>query len=116
MTLVSPDGEIIFQTRGECHGYITDKQAGTNGFGYDPIFVPLTEILSAKDLETTPTPTLPLGEGVPANVTLPSPEGKVSEGRKGHKIRTIAEMSDEEKNAISHRGNALRKVLEFLKD
>lgn len=114
MTLVSPDGEIIFQTTGECHGYITEKQAGTNGFGYDPIFVPMAEILSAKDLGTTPT--LPLGEDIPANVKLPSPMSKVSEGRNELKIRTIAEMSDDEKNTISHRGNALRKVLEFLKD
>ena len=72
MTLVSPNGEIIFQTKGECNGYITDKQAGTNGFGYDPIFCP-----------------------------------------EGYDL-TIAQLSDEEKNAISHRGNALRKVLEFL--
>ena len=28
---------------------------------------------------------------------------------------TMAEMSEEEKNKISHRGNALRKVLEYLK-
>ena len=74
MTLVSPEGEIIFQTIGECYGYITEKQAGTNGFGYDPIFCP-----------------------------------------EGYDV-TIAQLSDEEKNAISHRGNALRKVLKFLKN
>ena len=79
MSLVSADGDLIFQTKGECHGYITDKQAGTNGFGYDPIFVPL--------LPQT------LGEGT---------------------IRTMAELSQDEKNAISHRGKALRNVLEFL--
>ena len=28
--------------------------------------------------------------------------------------QTMAEMSEEEKNKISHRGRALRKVLEFL--
>mgnify|MGYP002764988075 FL=1 len=72
MTLVSPDGEIIFQTRGECHGKIAEKQAGTNGFGYDPIFL--------------------IGDGK----------------------TTMAELSEEEKNKISHRGKALRNVLEFL--
>ena len=72
MTLVSPDGKIIFQTRGECHGKIAEKQAGTNGFGYDPIFL--------------------IGDGK----------------------TTIAELSEEEKNKISHRGKALRDVLEFL--
>ena len=84
MTLVSPEGEVIFQTTGECHGYITEKHAGTNGFGYDPIFVPMTEIISAKDINT-----------IKAN---PYPKGKVSEGRKRYKIRTLAEMSNEEKN------------------
>ena len=62
MTLVSPDGEIIFQTR------------GTNGFGYDPIFL--------------------VGNG----------------------STTMAELSETEKNKISHRGQALRNVLEFLKN
>lgn len=74
MTLVSPDGEIIFQTRGECHGNIAYKQAGTNGFGYDPIFL--------------------VGNG----------------------STTMAELSETEKNKISHRGQALRNVLKFLKD
>lgn len=74
MTLVKPDGEIVFQTRGECHGNIANKQSGTNGFGYDPIFL----------LENSST--------------------------------TIAELSEEEKNKISHRGKALRNVLEFLKN
>lgn len=73
MTLVSPDGKIIFQTRGECHGNIAYKQAGTNGFGYDPVFL--------------------VGNG----------------------STTMAELSEEEKNKISHRGQALRNVLEFLK-
>lgn len=74
MTLVSPNGEIIFQTRGECHGNIAYKQAGTNGFGYDPIFLV------------------------------------------GNSSTTMAELSETEKNKISHRGQALRNVLEFLKD
>ena len=74
MTLVSPDGETIFQTRGERHGNIAYKQAGTNGFGYDPIFL--------------------VGNG----------------------STTMSELSETEKNKISHRGQALRNVLEFLKD
>ncbi len=74
MSLVKPNGDIIFQTIGECHGYIAEKQAGTNGFGYDPIFVP-----------------------------------------DGYEC-TMAELSEDEKNKISHRGNALRKVLEYLRN
>ena len=34
----------------------------------------------------------------------------------GQNGKTMAELSDSEKNAVSHRGNALRKVLEFLKN
>lgn len=30
--------------------------------------------------------------------------------------KTIAEMSDDEKNAISHRGNALRDMIEFIRE
>ena len=74
MSLVKSNGDIIFQTIGECHGHIATKQAGTNGFGYDPIFIP---------------------------------DGYTS---------TIAELSEEEKNLISHRGNALRKVLEYIRN
>lgn len=72
MTLVDDNGDILFQTTGECHGKIAYKQAGTGGFGYDPVFL----------VENTP--------------------------------KTMAEMSEEEKNEISHRGRALRKVIEFL--
>ena len=74
MSLVKPNGDIIFQTIGECHGHIATKQAGTNGFGYDPVFIP---------------------------------NGYTS---------TMAELSEEEKNSISHRGNALRKMLEYLQN
>lgn len=40
MTLVDKDGNILNQEIGECHGNIATGQAGTNGFGYDPIFIP----------------------------------------------------------------------------
>ena len=72
MTLTSPTGEILQQITGECHGKITEHQTGSNGFGYDPIFIP---------------------------------EGYNS---------TMAELSEQEKNKISHRGKALREMLEFL--
>ena len=74
MTLVDKNGNILFQTRGECFGQIAYKQSGVNGFGYDPVFL-------TKDTDYK---------------------------------QTMAEMSEEEKNKISHRGKALRKVLEFL--
>ena len=60
--------------RGEIDGMIGIKPRGTNGFGYDPIFIP-TENTSHK---------------------------------------SFAEMTDEEKNAISHRGRALRAFIRYL--
>ena len=96
MTIVGPDGEIIFQTRGECHGEIAKKQSGTNGFGYDPVFIPNL------------SPAFVMLENLANNCSLSPLE-------RGQGI-TIAELSEEEKNKISHRGKALRNVLEFLKN
>ena len=39
IVLVYPDGKTI-SAEGYLHGEITENRAGTNGFGYDPIFVP----------------------------------------------------------------------------
>ncbi len=39
ITLLFPDGRKIV-ARGECPGHIIEKEEGTNGFGYDPLFVP----------------------------------------------------------------------------
>ena len=74
MSLINEEGREVFAYTGECRGEISKTQAGTGGFGYDPIFL--------------------------------------VEGKNG---LTMAELSDEEKNEVSHRGRALRKVLEFLK-
>ena len=63
--LVLPSG-AEHVTEGAVHGWLTDAPRGTNGFGYDPIFVPDSSGL------------------------------------------TTAEMSPEDKDAISHRGKALR--------
>ena len=38
MTLCSPDGSLVFQTRGEVDGHIVGVPKGVNGFGYDPVF------------------------------------------------------------------------------
>lgn len=59
-------GMGVFTTRGTIEGYIGWKMAGTNGFGYDPIFY-----VDAYGCST-------------------------------------AELTMEQKNACSHRGNALR--------
>ena len=93
MTLVDKDGNVLFQTRGECHGEIAYKQSGTNGFGYDPIFL----VEEGKNGSAATDSDIISHTGVGA----------------GSK-KTMAEISEEEKNEISHRGRALRKVLGFL--
>lgn len=58
---------------GIVEGTIADAPQGTDGFGYDPVFIPAE-----------------------------------AGGR------TFAEMNSDEKNAISHRGRAMKKLLEIL--
>ena len=70
LCLASPE-KILIETQGTLEGLIAEKEIGTNGFGYDPIFY------------------------------LPSLK------------KTVAQLTAEEKNAISHRGKAIRK-LKFL--
>ena len=72
MTLINPQGEVAFACKGICKGSITQEPAGSNGFGYDPIFW--------------------------------------VEGR----TTTMAELSEEEKNQISHRSQALNQILDVL--
>lgn len=39
LAVAAPDGEILFKAMGETRGWIAEEMRGTNGFGYDPIFV-----------------------------------------------------------------------------
>lgn len=73
MTLINPDGEVAFKCEGICKGHIIKEAKGTNGFGYDPIFMP------------------------------------------EEYNQTIAELSEDEKNKISHRSKALTKVINYIK-
>ncbi len=66
-----PDGRE-FHAEGVCEGTLGTRARGSNGFGYDPIFVP---------------------EGWD---------------------RSMAELADEEKDRISHRGRALRALRDAL--
>jgi XTP/dITP diphosphohydrolase len=66
------DERVFF---GDCRGRMARARAGTNGFGYDPVFVP----------DAT-------GDN-----------------------RTMAELSDAEKDAISHRGHAVRALLRWIR-
>lgn len=60
------------QVEGIVEGYIATEESGTEGFGYDPLFIP-----------------------------------------EGHDV-TFAEMSADEKNAISHRGRAVAALAALL--
>ncbi len=68
---IDENGELVI-CEGECCGMIGYEARGTNGFGYDPVFM--------------------YGE------------------------RSFAELSAEEKNAVSHRANALKKLYDVLKE
>lgn len=78
ITLCTPEGEIAYEGEGVCEGNIAERPAGTQGFGYDPIFVPRLDGQSAE--------------------------------------RTMAEFGPQEKNAISHRGHAVRAFAAWLKN
>lgn len=65
-------GDLVRYFRGEVRGTIIREGRGTEGFGYDPLFVP---------------------------------EGET---------RTFAELPAEVKNSISHRGRAIRLMMESL--
>ena len=40
VAIAAPDGEVLNLSEGICEGVITFEQRGTNGFGYDPLFIP----------------------------------------------------------------------------
>lgn len=67
--IATPDGRIE-SAMGEVRGALAREPRGTNGFGYDPVFVPADQPGGAQ--------------------------------------RHLAEYTDDEKNAISHRGRAFR--------
>ena len=71
--LVDPSGEEMV-VHGHCPGRIAEKASGSEGFGYDPLFIP---------------------DGYD---------------------KSFAELSADEKNAISHRGRALEKVKAIVGD
>ena len=71
IALATPSGEV-YECEGVCEGLIEFAPRGTNGFGYDPVFL------------------------------FP------------HRGLTMAELSSDEKNRISHRGRAAEQVRQTL--
>ncbi|RUM92407.1 MAG: non-canonical purine NTP pyrophosphatase [Thermodesulfatator sp.] len=73
MVACTPEGECVV-SHGTCEGSITTEPRGSQGFGYDPVFVPAGD------------------------------------------RRTMAELTRQEKNRISHRGKALEALKKKLED
>jgi XTP/dITP diphosphohydrolase len=69
---VAKGEDILFETHAAVEGQLANAPAGSNGFGYDPVF-------------------------------FYPPYGK-----------TFGEVSDEEKTAVSHRGQAMRAFRDYL--
>ncbi|HHU09403.1 MAG TPA: RdgB/HAM1 family non-canonical purine NTP pyrophosphatase [Intrasporangiaceae bacterium] len=72
-----PNG-LVRTAEGQMHGRLAREPRGTNGFGYDPIFIPVDQ---------------PAGEE-----------------------RTLGEFTDAQKNAISHRGRAMRRMAPHIRE
>jgi XTP/dITP diphosphohydrolase len=85
----APGEERVFEAR--CTGRLAAEPRGAGGFGYDPAFLPDDGNWSPPRLPTSPTD-------------------------KGPSTLTMAELSDEQKDAISHRGRAARALLAWLKE
>jgi XTP/dITP diphosphohydrolase len=84
--------ERVFE--GRCRGRMAGEPRGERGFGYDPVFLP----------DESP----PRHESPPPNGRPPADESSLAP--------TMAELSDEQKDAISHRGHAARSLLAFLEE
>lgn len=74
-----PDGRELL-VEGECPGSVAFTETGSNGFGYDPLFIPDWV-------------------GLPDGTTIENTAR-----------RSYAELADGEKDAISHRGRAMEKL------
>jgi XTP/dITP diphosphohydrolase len=71
LCLASPE-KILIETQGILKGFIAEKELGSNGFGYDPVFF-------VPELN-----------------------------------KTVAQLTPEQKNVVSHRGDAVRKLKPIL--
>jgi XTP/dITP diphosphohydrolase len=83
---VAGEEHVVF---GECRGTLAARVAGERGFGYDPVFLPDPGAGRGSDLD--------------GGAELA-----------GGADRTMAELTDEEKDTISHRGRAVAALLQWL--
>jgi len=83
LALARPDGTLVTSVTGVCRGRIGRERRGAEGFGYDPLFVPEVERAGGSG-------------GREPKASVPP--------------RTMAELPAEEKDALSHRGEAFRRI------
>lgn len=93
-------GEIHF-FEGSLEGKIGLVRKGDGGFGYDPIFIPDRVPLEVAEpfVKGTSFTLVPDGEGLVPNVAR----------------LTNAQLGNDVKNIISHRGKAMRQLVDFLR-
>ena len=72
-------------------GHLLHEPHGTNGFGYDPLFVPDEQLVRAQ-----------------AGAEVPQADAP--------QVLTSADMTAAEKNAISHRGRAIRAMVPIIEE
>lgn len=92
LAYVDPHSGVERMFIGQCTGTLSAQLRGERGFGYDPGFVPDEQPAAA----VTTTATAAAG------------------GAEGSGPLTMAELTDAQKDEISHRGRAVRALLDWL--
>ena len=102
VTLILNGEKHVFE--GVMEGRIALQKAGCGGFGYDPVFIP---VVSRELLLTIPAEIA--AEVLRLSDSMDAGQKVITFGD-----RTVAELPEEVKNAISHRGQALRAMAEWF--
>jgi XTP/dITP diphosphohydrolase len=104
---VDPDGGVERVFEGRCAGRLAAEPRGEGGFGYDPAFVPDDVPPAARGVRAA--------RGSRVDNVPPQDRGSSGDAlAPAAGALTMAQLSDEQKDAISHRGRAARALLQWL--